>query len=117
MQESYTNLKNSKMYLKHATTVRRCLLLSFFPYSLPSPRDKLIYNIFYVSYYILYTSYFIYYIYKYMYQIKWTPLHHAAEKGHGKIVETLVEAKADPCAQDKVSVLKETGLDADRGMR
>ncbi len=41
----------------------------------------------------------------------------AAEGGHGKIVETLVEAKADPCAQDRVSVLKETRLDADRGMR
>ncbi len=44
-------------------------------------------------------------------------LHFAAEYGHDKIVETLVEAKADPCAQDKVSVLKETRLDADRGMR
>jgi hypothetical protein len=42
----------------------------------------------------------------------------AAGNGHGKIVETLVEAKADPCAQDGVvSVLKETRLDADRGMR
>ena len=41
----------------------------------------------------------------------------AVEGGHGKIVETLVEAKADPCAQDEVSVLKETRLDADRGMR
>jgi hypothetical protein len=37
--------------------------------------------------------------------------------GHGKIVETLVEAKADLCALDNVSVLKETRLDADRGMR
>jgi hypothetical protein len=46
-----------------------------------------------------------------------TPLHWAAEGGHGKIVEMLVEAKADPCAQDGVSVLKETKLDADRGMR
>ena len=46
-----------------------------------------------------------------------TPLHWAAEGGHGKIVETLVEAKADLSAQDNVSVLKETGLDADRGMR
>ncbi len=41
----------------------------------------------------------------------------AAREGHDKIVETLVEAKADPCAQDHVSVLKETRLDADRGMR
>ena len=41
----------------------------------------------------------------------------AAEGGHDKIVETLVEAKADPCAQDRVSVLKETRLDAERGMR
>ncbi len=42
MQESYTTLKNSTMYLKHATAVRRCLLLPFLPYSLPSPEDKLI---------------------------------------------------------------------------
>ena len=41
----------------------------------------------------------------------------AAWEGHGKIVETLVEAKADVCAQDRVSVLKETRLHADRGMR
>jgi len=41
MQESYTNLKKSKMYFKHATAVRRCLLLSFLPYSLSS-QDKLI---------------------------------------------------------------------------
>ena len=46
-----------------------------------------------------------------------TPLHMAAFSGHGKMVETLVEAKADPCAQDVVSVLRETRLDADRGMR
>ena len=52
-----------------------------------------------------------------MYQWKKTSLHLAAEGGHDKIVETLVEAKADPCAQDDVSVLKETRLDADRGMR
>jgi hypothetical protein len=52
-----------------------------------------------------------------IYQYKRTPLHLAAEKGHGKIVETLVEAKADPCARDGVSVLTETRLDADRGMR
>ena len=51
------------------------------------------------------------------YQDQCTPLHLAAEYGHSKIVETLVEAKADPCAQDEVSVLKETRLDADRGMR
>ena len=51
-----------------------------------------------------------------MYQDKRTALHSAAEGGHGKIVETLVEAKADLCAQDNVSVLKETRLDADRGM-
>jgi hypothetical protein len=41
----------------------------------------------------------------------------AAAAGHGKIVETLVEAKADLGAKDEVSVLKETRLDADRGMR
>ena len=42
----------------------------------------------------------------------------AVEGGHDKMVETLVEAKADPCAQDDVvSVLKDTRLDADRGMR
>ncbi len=44
-------------------------------------------------------------------------MHFAAKGGHDKIVETLVEAKADPCAQDRVSVLKETRPDADRGMR
>jgi hypothetical protein len=62
--------------------------------------------------------YIIYiYIYSCIYQGQQTPLHLAAAYGHGKIVETLVEAKADPCAKDKVSVLKETRLDADRGMR
>ena len=60
---------------------------------------------------------YIYIYILYIYQIQDTPLHYAAEGGHGKIVETLVEAKADPCAQDRVSVLKETRLDADRGMR
>ena len=71
----------------------------------------------FISYSILYLSYFIFYIYLYIYQEKKTALHFAAEGGHDKIVETLVEAKADPCAQDRVSVLKETRLDADRGMR
>jgi hypothetical protein len=47
-----------------------------------------------------------------MYQNQRTQLHLAAEGGHGKIVETLVEAKADLCAQDGVSVLKKTRLDA-----
>ena len=70
----------------------------------------------FISYYILYISYYIY-IYTYIYQWERTALHLAAEGGHDKIVETLVEAKADPCAQDRVSVLKETRLDADRGMR
>jgi hypothetical protein len=56
-------------------------------------------------------------MYVYIYQIQHTSLYYAAREGHGKIVETLVEAKADPCAQDNVSVLKETRLDADRGMR
>jgi hypothetical protein len=59
----------------------------------------------------------MYYVYIYIYQFQCTPLHLAAMAGQVKIVETLVEAKADPCAQDKVSVLKETRLDADRGMR
>jgi ankyrin repeat protein len=49
--------------------------------------------------------------------LKLTALHLAAKGGHDKIVKTLVEAKADPCAQDWVSVLKETRLDADRGMQ
>ena len=57
------------------------------------------------------------YIYIYIYQSQRTPLHLAVEGGDGKIVETLVEAKADLCAQTDVSVLKETRLDADRGMR
>ena len=52
-----------------------------------------------------------------IYQDQHTPLHYAIERGHGKIVETLVEAKADLCAQDGVSVLKETRLHAHRGMR
>ncbi len=56
-------------------------------------------------------------IFIYIYQGKNTPLHFAAAYGHGKIVETLVEAKADLSAQDQVSGLKETRLDADRGMR
>jgi ankyrin repeat protein len=56
-------------------------------------------------------------IYVNIYQNKFTPLHFAAYGGHGKIVETLVEAKADLCAENEVSVLKETRLDADRGMR
>ena len=60
---------------------------------------------------------YIYIYIIYIYQGQRTPLHFAAKYGHGKIVETLVEAKADPCAQDGVSVLKETRLDADRGMR
>ena len=71
----------------------------------------------FISYFILYISYYIYYIYSYIYQYERTALHLAAEGGHDKIVERLVEAKADPCAQDRVSVLKETRLDADRGMR
>jgi hypothetical protein len=72
----------------------------------------------FISYYILYISYFIYYMYSHLYQGQRTALHLAAEGGHDKIVETLVEAKADPCAQSVlVSVLKETRLDADRGMR
>ena len=53
----------------------------------------------------------------YVYQKKKTALHLAAGGGHDKMVETLVEAKADPCVPDRVSVLKETRLDADRGMR
>jgi hypothetical protein len=60
----------------------------------------------------------MYCMYKYIYIYQWqrTPLHLAAAAGHGKTVETLVEAKADLSAQDNVSVLKETRLDADRGM-
>jgi ankyrin repeat protein len=53
----------------------------------------------------------------YIYQNLRTPLHLAVQGGDGKIVETLVEAKADLCAQDEVRVLKETRLYADRGMR
>ncbi len=56
-------------------------------------------------------------IHSHIYQDQMTALHYAAQGGHGKIVETLVEAKADPCADGGlVSVLKETRLDADRGM-
>ena len=46
-----------------------------------------------------------------------TALHLAAYGDHGKIVEALVEAKADLCAQDSVSVLNVTRLDAHRGIR
>ncbi len=53
----------------------------------------------------------------YIYQTQRTPLHLAAGYGHGKIVETLVQAKADLCARDYMSVMKETRLDAHRGMR
>ena len=60
---------------------------------------------------------YIYIYYIYIYQSQHTPLHYAAEGDHGKIVETLVEAKEDPCAQAGVRVLIETRLDADRGMR
>jgi ankyrin repeat protein len=48
------------------------------------------------------------YIYIYIYQRQRTPLHLAAYGDHGKIVEALVEAKADLCAQNSVNVLKET---------
>ncbi len=72
----------------------------------------------YILYYICIIFYMLYINkYIYIYQYQYTPLHLAAEVGHGKIVETLVEAKADLCALDYVSVLKETRLDADRGMR
>jgi ankyrin repeat protein len=40
----------------------------------------------------------------YIYQWKKTPLYWAAEKGHDKIVETFVEAKADLCTQNQVGV-------------
>ena len=66
----------------------------------------------YIIFNILYIK-----IYLYIYQNQRTPLHLAAEGGHGKIVETLVEAQADPCGQDMVSVLNQTRLDANRGMR
>jgi hypothetical protein len=62
----------------------------------------LFHNIYYI-FHILNINIFIY-----IYQRKNTALHFAARGGHGKIVETLVEAKADPCAQDGVSVWKET---------
>jgi hypothetical protein len=57
------------------------------------------------------------YICVYIYQNQSTPLHLAVRGGDGKIVETLVQAKADLCAQDEVSVMKETRQTADRGMR
>jgi hypothetical protein len=73
-----------------------------------------IYHIIYIHH-ILYIIYI--HIYTHIYQNQQTALHLAAERGHGKIVETLVEAKADLCAQDNVSVLTETRQTADRGMR
>ena len=51
-----------------------------------------------------------------VYQEKRTPLHCAVFGDDGKIIETLVEAKADLCALHDVSVLKETSLDGDRGL-
>jgi hypothetical protein len=82
---------------------------------IPLRQADIIYIYIYISYYIFHIIYICTCLY--ICQYKRTPLHFAAEKGHGKIVETLVEAKADPCAPDMVSVLKETRLDADRGMR
>ncbi len=67
--------------------------------------------------YIYIYTYIHTYIHAYIFQIQFTPLHYAAAYGHGQILEKLLEAKADLCAQDKVSVLKEARLDADRGMR
>ncbi len=80
---------------------------------IPLRQDDIIHI--FISYYIFYISYFIYYICLYIHQLKWTALHLAAVGGHDKIVETLVKVKADPCAQNEVSVLKETRLH--RGMR
>ena len=113
MQESYTNLKKGEA-LPHSC---QKMFTTVFPPVLTviPPRQADIKYIF-ISYYILQISYFIY-KYIHIYQGKRTALHYAAAEGHGKMVETLVEAKADPCAQDYVSVLQETRLDADRGMR
>jgi hypothetical protein len=73
----------------------------------------------YVNMYVYVCMYvYIYtYIHTYKYQNQRTPLHLAAHGGHGKMVKTLVEAKADLCAQDEVSALKETKLGAYRGFR
>ena len=71
----------------------------------------------YVCMYVYICIYIIYYIYIYIYiymKEERTPLHLAAIRGHGKIVEALVEAKADLRATDKASVLIETRLDAHR---
>ena len=58
--------------------------------------------------YVYVCIYVCMYVYIFIsYQFNRTPLHWAAEGGHGKIVETLVEAKAYVCAHDIVSVLKE----------
>jgi hypothetical protein len=55
-------------------------------------------------------------VYIYIYQDARTPLHVAVAKGHDKVVETLVQAKADLRAEDAVSVLK-VSLHAHSGMR
>ncbi len=69
------------------------------------------------TYVCIYVCTYVLCIYIYIYQFQCTPLHVAAMAGQVKIVETLMEAKADLCAQDKVSALKENRQDADRGMR
>ena len=35
-------------------------------------------------------------------EVRWTPLHVAAYKGHGELITMLLEAKADPCARDDI---------------
>jgi hypothetical protein len=117
MQESYTTLKNSAKF-KTCHSRQKMFTTVFPPVLTPIPlRQADTYYIYILS--IMYIIFNILYIkiYLYIYQEEKTPLHLAAEGGHGKIVETLVEAKADPCAKDQVSVLKEARLDADRGMR
>ncbi len=105
------------MHFKHEHSCEQMFTTVFPPVltAIPLRQADTIYI--FISYYTLYISYFIYYICSYIHQYEETALHFAAKGGHDKIVETLVEAKADPCAQNVVSVLKETRLDADRGMR
>ncbi len=103
-------MKNSKMHFKHEHSCEQMFTTVFPPVLSQADIICMYIYIMYYIYHILFKSY--------IYQDQQTALHLAAEGGHDKIVETLVKAKADPGPQDsRVSVLKETRLDADRGMR
>ncbi len=115
MQESYAN-EGQQNACQTCHSCEKMFTTVFPPVLTVIPLRQADIKYVFILYFILYISYFMY-KYIHIYQEERTALHLAARGGHGKIVETLVEAKADPCAQDWVSFLKETRLDADRGMR